>query len=442
MFLPFSAASQEQDSLPVLPEEEKTAIAYGETDKIASSSAISSIDAETIRKNAVTNLEETLNGTLSGLYSIKNGGQKFGARNYEFYVRGQATTGFSTPLILVDDVEANISMLDFNEVESVQVLKDASALAIYGMRGANGVILIKTKRGTSDKKNTISLDFRVGMQTPVQWGKRLNAYDYTTLYNEALINDGGTAIYQPGIYLNNPDPYLYPDEDYSDPFTKNQSLSQQYNFSARGGNETAQYFCLVGYTKQSGHFDLPDGVGKLRQKSYERFNFRSNIDVDLGAGFEMSVDVQAAFDYNRSPWIDSGSDSNASSDKLVELIMNTSAIAFPVTNKDGSLGGTSVYTVNPQGILKSGLRTDEHKLLTANARLSKDLSFITPGLGVFARYHFENYNTSYKGKYKQYAVYQYTGQDPVTNEDSYSKYGVDDTKKYNSRRTNSQLLPS
>ncbi|MCD7973048.1 MAG: SusC/RagA family TonB-linked outer membrane protein [Candidatus Azobacteroides sp.] len=426
--LPAVSFAQESDSTEVVSiSKERINIGYGEIDEETLSSAVSQIEANTIKRNAVTTLEEALNGTLSGLYSIKDSGHKFGARNFEFYVRGKATVAGATPLILVDDVEANINLLDFNEVESVTVLKDASALAIYGMRGANGVILIKTKRG-AEMKNTITVDFRLGIQKPVTWKKSLNAYDYTTLYNEAAVNDGGVGIYNPDVYKpaysseaydRN---YIYPDENYGDQFLRNHSISQQYNFSARGGNKTAQYFSMVSYTKQDGLFDLPKGVTGLHQNSYERYNFRSNIDVDLGEGFFMSADVLAAFDYNRSPWMDSDSDTNVSSSSLIDLILNTPANAFPVVNKDGSLGGTSVYPDNPQGILKRGMRTDENKLLAAKARLSKDLSFITSGLKVYLMYHFENYNTSYKGKYKEFAIYDYN---PET--DSYTKYGTDDT---------------
>ncbi|MCX6307448.1 MAG: TonB-dependent receptor plug domain-containing protein, partial [Bacteroidia bacterium] len=152
------------------------AIAYGAVPMEKLSSAVSTINASTIQKNSVTSIEEALNGTVSGLYSMKSGGQNFGARNFDFFIRGKATVASATPLILVDDVEANINLIDFNEVESVSLLKDASALALYGMRGANGVILIKTKRG-SVSKNRIGLDFRVGVQNPVKIRQTLNAYD-------------------------------------------------------------------------------------------------------------------------------------------------------------------------------------------------------------------------------------------------------------------------
>ena len=417
-----SALAQNDSIIAKTKQTTKVAIAYSIVPFDNISSAVSTIDASTIQKNAVTTIEESLNGTLPGLYSIKNGGDDFGARNYDFYVRGKATTGSATPLILIDDVEGNINLIDYNEVESVTVLKDAAALAIYGMRGANAVILIKTKRGF-ESKNVIGLDFRVGLQTPEKIRSTLNAYDYTTLYNEALTNDGSIGIYNPAVYKNNSNLYQYPDVNYANLFLKNQSLTQQYNFTARGGSKTAQYFFLVGYTKLDGLFNLPNNSPGINQKAYERYNFRSNIDVDLGSGFKMSVDVLAAFDYTRSPWIGASYDANASSNYLFNSLISTPANAFPITNPDGSLAGTSTYRDNPQGILLRGLRTDEHKQLTSKVNLSKDLSFITKGLKANLMYHFENYNASYKAKYKSFAVYQL---DSASN--TYSKYGTDDTK--------------
>lgn len=146
-------------------EDEMIGVSYGEQSKRSMTSAVSSIGTDVIEKNTVSSIEQAMNGTLSGLYSIKNGGEKLGKSNYTFYVRGMATNANAKPLILVDDIEANIDLMDFNEVESISVLKDASALAMYGMRGANGVILIKTKHG-SEVKHSINVDIRAGFQTP------------------------------------------------------------------------------------------------------------------------------------------------------------------------------------------------------------------------------------------------------------------------------------
>ena len=168
-------------------EDEMIGVSYGEQSKRSMTSAVSSIGTDIIEKNTVSSIEQAMNGTLSGLYSIKNGGEKLGKSNYTFYVRGMATNANAKPLILVDDIEANIDLMDFNEVESISVLKDASALAMYGMRGANGVILIKTKHG-SEVKHSINVDIRAGFQTPEYMSDRLNAYQYSTLYNLSLIH--------------------------------------------------------------------------------------------------------------------------------------------------------------------------------------------------------------------------------------------------------------
>lgn len=382
--------------------------------------SISLLRSGVIEKTALTSPEEALNGTLTGVYSLKNGGQAFGERNYSLLIRGKATIASAAPLILIDHIEGNIDLLDAAEIASIRVLKDAVALAMYGMRGANGVILITTKRG-GGTSNGIALHVSSGIQSPAMIRQPLDAYRYTTLYNEALTNDGGTALYDPNNYLD-PD-FAYPDVDFANQFLKNNSTIQRYHFEASGGNKVARYYAFAGYTKQDGLFALPEDQPGANQKFYERFNFRTNVDVELGAGFSMNTDVMAAFDYNRSPWINSTLSANASSDYLINTLLHTPANAFTVTNEDGSLGGTSVYRDNPQGILLRGRRVDEHKMLTARVKLNKDLSTVLPGLNSWVQYHFENYNSSYVGKYKGFAIYEYN---PGTG--SYNKYGTDDTK--------------
>lgn len=390
------------------------------SDSLHRAGTVTKIGSDIIEKVALSSTEEALNGTLTGLYSLKNGGQSFGERNYSFLVRGIVTTASAAPLILIDNTEGNIDLLDPSEIESVQVLKDATSLAMYGMRGANGVVLITTKRG-STSVNRVSVQLSTGIQTPQMVIRPPDAYRYATLYNEALVNDGGVPLYTPDTYLN--PGYLNPDVDFASLFLKNNSLIQRYHFQASGGNKVARYYAFAGYSKQDGLFSLPDDEAGINQRFYERFNFRTNIDVELGAGFTMGADVMAAFDYNRSPWINSTLSANASSDYLIKTLLHTPANAFPLRNEDGSLGGTSVYRDNPVGILKRGRRVDEHKLLSARVHLNKDLSTLVKGLISWVQYHFENYNSSYIGKYKGFAIYEYV---PGTN--GYTNYGTDDTK--------------
>ena len=355
-------------------EDEMIGVSYGEQSKRSMTSAVSSIGTDIIEKNTVSSIEQAMNGTLSGLYSIKNGGEKLGKSNYTFYVRGMATNANAKPLILVDDIEANIDLMDFNEVESISVLKDASALAMYGMRGANGVILIKTKHG-SEVKHSINVDIRAGFQTPEYMSDRLNAYQYSTLYNEALKNDGSSPMYNPDMYLRSDrDPYLYPDENYKDRFIGNSSPFQHYNFSASGGNGLARYFVTAGYMKQEGIFKDASA-----NNIYERFNFRSNLDINPIKGMLFNILVSAAIDKNKAA--NTGSEVAAATNSVFNTLMTLPANAFPMFNKDGSLGGTSEYQTNPYGLLnRHGYRKDESRLLNVQVKGKYDLDMLLPGL--------------------------------------------------------------
>ncbi|MDO9634336.1 MAG: SusC/RagA family TonB-linked outer membrane protein [Paludibacter sp.] len=384
-------------------------------------SAISDIDAVSVEKNSLKNIEQSLNGTISGLYSISNGGQNFGLANYNFFLRGKTTTGDNTPLILVDGIDANIHLLDPNEIESIEVLKDAAELAMYGLRGANGVILIKTKKGNATK-NFMKIDLRYGLQTPIALSKKLNAYEYASLHNEANINDGANQVYQPDKYLNTEDSFRYPDTNLPQDFLNKNAAYNHYNFTAGGGNEIAQYYALISYMKQDGLFALPKAFDGLNQTYNERYNFRTNLDVNLGKGFLLNTNISAVFDDRRSPWLSSSDNVNNTNNYIFNAIMNTPANAFPLTNPDGSLGGTAEYRDNPIGLLKSGIRIENTRKLTANVSINKNLSEWINGLSAFIQYNFENYNAYFKGNYTTFAVNQ------LKDDDTYVQYGADDTK--------------
>jgi TonB-linked SusC/RagA family outer membrane protein len=374
-----------------------------------------------IEKNAVTQVEQALNGSVPGLYSMRNGGYKFGVSNYNFFVRGKATTGDNTPLILIDGVDGNINLLSPREIESITVVKDPVHLATFGLRGANGVIYVQTKRGSSVKAH-MDIDVQYGMMTPEFIGAKLNAFEYATLHNEANANDGANPVFQPENYVGESNPYLFPRTDFTNDFLKQSASYKQLSFSASGGNDIAKYYTLVSYMRQDGIFDMPDNLGALNQTYNERYNFRTNLDVNLGKGFVLNTNINAVFDDRRSPWYSSSYNANSTNSYIFNSLMKTPANAFPLINPNGSLGGTSEYRDNPVALLGSGTRVENTRQLTANVSLKKDLSDWIKGLSVSMQYAFENYNAYYKANYRVYGVSQYNA------DSTYSTYGVDDTK--------------
>ncbi len=407
--------------MPVTHVDEKVNVAFGAYPKQIMTGAYASIDDEAVRKNAVNQVEQAMNGTLAGVYSMQNGGHTYGKSNYNFYVRGMATKGNAAPIILVDGIEGNINLLDPKEIASITVLKDAAELSMYGLRGANGVILVTTKNGAANK-DFINVEMRVGVQTPAVMADKLNAYQYATLHNEANLNDGKSPVYNADDFLNGTDPYRNPDTDFPDQFLTDQSIYQNYTFSTGGGNDVAQYYCLVGYTKQEGLFDLPSGYSGLNQANNERFNFRSNLDVSLGKGFSLATRIAAVYDERRSPWMGSSNTVTESNNLLFKSIMTTPALAYPLINPDGSLGGTSEYQDNVLGLLQAGNRRESTRQLGAQVTLTKDFNSLVKGLSASLMYGFENYNSNYQGRYTEFAVYQ------LEPDDTYVQYGVDDTK--------------
>lgn len=403
------------------PEETPIAVAYGKQSARSMTSAVSTISSDIIQKNAVSNIEQAMNGTLSGLYSIKSGGDKFEVSNYAFYVRGIATTANSKPLILIDGMESNIDLIDYNEVEDITVLKDAVALAMYGMRGANGVILINTKHG-KEGGFSFKLNIRAGIQQAERIADRLNAYQYTSLYNEGLINDGENPIFNPGIYQSSSrDAYLYPDENFKEQFLGKTSPFQKYDFEASGGTKIARYFVSAGYMKQEGLFK-----NAASNNAYERYNFRTNLDINLVKGLDLNVLTSASIGKHRFPYTGADQTTNNavnSVNSIFNSLLTIPANAFPLFNKNETLGGTSEYQDNPYGMLnRTGYRTDESRLFNAQVKAKYQLDMIADGLSIDLSYGFENFNKQYLANYKEYAVFQ------EMQDGSYTQFGNDNTK--------------
>ncbi len=381
---------------------EELDIAYGRQKKQNIVGAISYIEHDEIRRNGVVNTAQALPGTLPGLITMMSAGNSLGANGYNFLVRGKATNAGTSPLILIDQVERSLDDIDPNEIASIAVFKDASAQVLYGMRGANGVILITTKRGDTANR-FIAVDARAGVHTPEFWAPKLDAYQYASLYNEGLVNDGRTASFSNTAleaYRTGSDPYRYPNTDYRAKLLKDFGSFQNYNFSAGGGNETLRYFTALGYLGQEGYFRFTDQTDKYStQNKFDRFNFRTNLDIYLDHGLQFGLDVNAIISNTHSPW--------TFANDILTNMYNTPANAYPLLNEDGSLGGSTLYRTNAFGqIARSGLRNTQDRRLQAGVKVKQDLNFFTDGLSVNALYSIENFNPFTSGQSQSFAVFE------------------------------------
>ncbi len=229
---------------------EVTVVAYGVQKKETLTGAISSVKTDELLVSPNASVANSLAGKITGLSSVQSSGQP-GAEDPKIFVRGvgSLTESGASPLILVDGVERSFFQMDPNEIESISVLKDASATAVFGVRGANGVILVTTRRGV-EGKTKISLSSSVGIQQIANWVDLADSYTYATMFNERELNDGNKAVFDEYAlerFRLHDQPILYPDMDWYDYMVKDAAVQTQHNLNISGGTERMRYFISIGY---------------------------------------------------------------------------------------------------------------------------------------------------------------------------------------------------
>lgn len=294
--------------------EEVQVIAYGATKKVTITGAISSIGTSDILKTPSGSITNALAGKITGLSSVQSTGQP-GADDATLYVRGvgSLTEGLSSPLILVDGVERSFSQLDPNEIDDITVLKDASATAVFGVRGANGVILVTTKRGQQGKAQ-VSFSTSYALQMPMRIPEFANSYEYASTYNQAQIADGvpeESLVFKPEIieaFRTRSNPLAYPDTDWANMLIKNTALQTQHNFTISGGSDVVRYFASLGVFTQDGLFNtFSNAAGYDGNFSYNRYNYRVNLDIDVTKTTTMKINLGGRLNDKSMPNYDNGS---------------------------------------------------------------------------------------------------------------------------------------
>ena len=268
--------------------DEVQVIAYGSQRKVSITGSISSINQEELLKSPSGSIANSLAGALTGISSVQVSGQP-GAEDPTIYVRGSSTLNdaASTPLILVDGVERSFFQMDPNEIASITVLKDAASTAVFGVRGANGVILVTTKRGEEGKMQ-ISWSSNFGITQPLRHLKNVSSYEYGLLYNEAQtldnpsISESGLMFspYVLELFRTNADPIMFPNTDWDDYIFKDLAWQTQHNITMSGGSKRFRYFVSLGYLYQDGilkRFDMTYNPNY----TYNRYNYRGNVDIDI-----------------------------------------------------------------------------------------------------------------------------------------------------------------
>ena len=283
--------------------DEVVVVAYGKAKRITLTGAVSGIQAREIRNVPTSNLQNALTGKLPGFFSQQTSGQP-GKDASDFFIRGVSSLNDdgNKPLIIVDDVQytyEQLSQINVNEIESISILKDASTTAIYGIKGATGVLVVKTRRGLEGKPQ-INVRLESGIQTPVRTPKFLNSFETAQLVNEAYANDGMQPQFDESdliAFRDHTDPYGHPDVNWYDEIFKKIAFQENVNVDISGGSKRLKYFVSAGYFSQNGmvkDFGSKDN-GVNSNYFYRRFNYRTNIDFDVTDNLNMRLDVSSRF---------------------------------------------------------------------------------------------------------------------------------------------------
>lgn len=381
--------------------EDVVVVGYGTQKKETVTGSVSTITTKDLLQSPQANLSNALAGRLPGILSVQRSGEP-GNDQSTLRVRGVGTfAGESSqnPLIMVDGVEVDdMNNIDPNEVLSLTVLKDASATAVYGVRGANGVILITTKRGELGKPK-ISFSSNVAVTSFVTIPQNLSSYDYTRLYNEAQAYDYYYAgSYNPRFsdeaiekYRTGSDPLYYPDTDWYDYMLKDCSTQTQNNFNVRGGTERVKYFVSLGFFTQDGLLNTSVyDPGYDYQINYKRYNMRSNFDINVTKNLLLKIDVSNQMGNVQRP--------NWSTNQIMEALSSTPSIASPgvVDNMPVTVLETSGYTTMPAGPLTHGYSSVFSNNLNFSGRFEYKMDYLLKGLSLRGAISYKNYNTENK----------------------------------------------
>ncbi len=409
-----------QDSSETL--DEIVVVGYGQQKKESVVGAISQVSAADLLETPSANLSQAISGKIPGVITSQTSGAP-GADDASIYIRGRATfAGDAQPLILVDGIERSFSQIAPDDIETISVLKDASATAVYGVRGANGVMLITTKRG-KEQRPVVSLTANWQWQTPTRKDTYLDSYQSVTLLEEALANDGLPSQYSANdidMYrqsvaglLTGTNALLYPNVDWYDEILRSSAPAQRYNASVRGGTKRMRYYASLEYYDQESLFKnlSNDTYGNSSSLNYKRYGFRANADFFLSKDLTLSVNFGTRFEERRGP----NSDERGDYSQVYYNLNHTPGWLFPVAYylNDGDItrtyyGGSSQYQDNIYARLADGgYYKAVNTINETNFIADYKMDWLTPGLSARAMvsFDYENYHrNNYSRSFATYAL--------------------------------------
>ena len=371
--------------------EETVIVGYGTQRKMSNIGAQSSMKMEDI-KTPSASLTTTLAGRLAGVVAVQRTGEP-GKDAADIWIRGISTPNTSSPLVLVDGVERSFNDIDPEDIESLTTLKDASATAVYGVRGANGVILIKTKPGKVGKP-TVSADYYESFTRFTKMVDLADGITYMNAANEAMRNDGIATKYTEDQIRNTiagKDPYLYPNVDWLKEIFNDWGHNRRVNVNVRGGSEKVAYYASVSYFNETGMTVTDKNIDTYDSKmKYSRYNFTTNLNIDVTPTTKVEIGAQGYLGEGNYPAI--------SSADLYNAAMSISPVEYPkmfFVNGEAFVPGTSTNNNfnNPYSqATRRGYDNLTKNQIYSNLRVTQDLDMLTKGLKLTAMYAFDVYN--------------------------------------------------
>ena len=388
--------------------EEVVVVGRGTQRKISVVGAVTNVKANDLQVPAasVTNM---LGGRVPGIIAVTRSGEP-GSDFSEFWVRGIGTFGAgSSALVLVDGIEGDLNTLDPADIESFTVLKDASATAVYGVRGANGVVLVTTRRGKSGKLS-ISVKSNVGVSYSARTPDYVDAPTYATLANEASVVRGGRPVYDAAelrLFQTGLDPDLYPNVNWRDVMLKDYVWNHQHHISVNGGGSNARYYMSVGIQHKDAIYKQDKGIKNYDTNvGYNKYNFRANIDANLTKSTNLELGLESVIVNNAFPGY---GDNNQA---LWDAQANMTPVTVPVVYSDGTLPayGADATQQNPYILLNyTGYKKKSEMTNSVRLKLTQDFDQWVKGLKVDALMSISTYSSLLQTQLKTPALYYATG---------------------------------
>jgi len=395
---------------------EVSIVGYGKQKKISLVGAQSTVNLEDIKQPAA-NLSAMLAGRISGLVAVQRSGLP-GQNGADLWIRGIATFNGSgnsaAPLVVIDGVQGrDINAIDPEDISSFTILKDASATAVYGIAGANGVILINTKKGVSGK-TVLMFNYNQGITSFTKLPELTDGVEYMMLRNEARIASGQGKEYS-NNYINstikNEDPNLYPNVNWMNALFNTTAQNRRANFSARGGTENATYYVSGAYYDEESLLKTDALQSYDATTRFKRYNFTSNVSMNWTSTTKFDLGIQGYITNTNYPGV---SPNDAFAD-----VMQTNPVLYPVMYPGDAVPGVSSAGAQPNPyaeITQTGYQNIFSNQVMSNARLTQDLKFWVPGLTFSALYSFDVYNTHTIARTRQRSWYQIDRSNPYNDD--------------------------